>query len=215
MSPSNGEKSLPYNEKEGCKTGYRKRNSYRTFFGTKVPARCVRSTTVYKNNTKRKLPSVYVPSVKSLARRACPPGMIERKAYTRKFSNNVREKGYTVRKSSGITYVVHPKKNGASVPPTCIKNKGALRNSTKKIGPLRKGELSKFGYSFRTGEDNRHKALRQAVDEFGVLGVYRKLDAVAKLSKSKVPEASRIFKTDRNWVNSKFGPIKAFSDSKK
>lgn len=203
-------KSLPYNEKKGCKEGYRKKNSYRTFFGTRMPASCVRSTTVYKN----KQPKLDIPSIKSLARRACPPGMIERKAYTRKFSNTVRQRGYTVRRTSGTTYVVHPKSPGATVKPTCIKNKGTSSKSTKKIGRLRKGELAKFGYSFRTSEDVRHKALRQAVDEYGVLGVYRKLDAVAKLSKSRLPDASRIFKNDRNWVSSKFGPLKAFNDSR-
>ena len=216
MAPSSEDsKSLPYNDKRGCKEGYRKREGYRTFFGSRVPARCVRSTTVYKNNTKKRKHNIYVPSVKTLARKACPPGMIERKAYTRKFSNSIRQKGYTVRKSSGTTYVVHPKSQGARVRPTCIKEKGQPGKGPKKIGRLRKGELSKFGYSFRTTEEARHKALRQAVDEFGVLGVYRKLDAVAKLSKTTIPEASRIFKTDRNWVDSRLGPIKAFTDSKK
>jgi hypothetical protein len=137
--------------------------------------------------------------------------MIERKAYTRKFSNNIRQRGYTVRKSSGQTYHVRPKTSGSTVRPACIRDRGQPGKGPKKIGKLRKGELSKFGYSFRTGEDARHKALRQAVNEFGVLGVYRKLDAVAKLSKTTIPEAARIFKADRNWVNSKFGPIKAFA----
>jgi hypothetical protein len=212
MAPNEGAKSLPYNTKKGCKEGYRKRDGYRTFLGTNVPARCVRSTTVYKNTKKRS--NIYIPSVKTLARKACPPGMIERREYTRKFSNAIRQKGYTVRKSSGTTYVVHPKSQGSRVKPTCIKDKSKGKNTTKKIGPLRKGELSKFGYSFRTSEEARHKALRQAVDEFGVLGVYRKLDAVAKLSKTSIPEAARIFKADRNWVNSKLGPIKAFENKK-
>jgi hypothetical protein len=212
MAPSNeGSKSLPYNAKKGCKEGYTKRAGYTSFFGSRVHTRCVRSTSVYKPNTKKNKKNIYIPSVKSLARKACPPGMIERKAYTRKFSNNIRQRGYTVRKSSGQTYHVRPKTSGSTVRPACIRDRGQPGKGPKKIGKLRKGELSKFGYSFRTGEDARHKALRQAVNEFGVLGVYRKLDAVAKLSKTTIPEAARIFKADRNWVNSKFGPIKAFA----
>jgi hypothetical protein len=210
----NFEKSLPYNEKV-CKEGYRKRNSYLTHAGTRVPARCVRSTTVYKNTQTRKRANIYIPSVKTLARKACPPGMIERRAYTRKFSNNIKQKGYTVRRSSGTVYLVRPKVQGSTVKPTCVKDKSKPGKPKTRIGALRKGELSKFGYSFRASEDKRHTALRQAVDEFGALGVHRKLDAVAKLSKTTIPEASRIFESDRNWVNSYFGPIKAFTDSKK
>jgi hypothetical protein len=216
MSTSNHnfQKSLPYNKTKGCKEGYRKREAYTTIFGTRVPTRCIRSTTVYKNSKTRKRANIYIPSIKTLARKACPPGMIEKKAYTRKFSSNIKEKGYTVRKSSGAVYTVRPKVNSITVKAACIKNTGKNK-PTGRIGALRKGELSKFGYSFRTGESSRHSALRQAVNEFGALGVYRKLDAVAKLSKTTLPEASRIFKSDRNWVNSKFGPIKAFIDSKK
>jgi hypothetical protein len=214
-SKHNFEKSLAYNEKKGCKEGYRKRESYKTADGVRVPARCVRSTTVYKNTVKRNRANIYIPSVKTLARKVCPPGMIERKAYTRKFSNNIKQRGYTVRKSSGTVYVVHPKVQGSTVKPTCVKDKARGTVQKKRIGPLRKGELSKFGYSFRTSSDKRHKALRQAIDEFGALGVHRKLDAVAKLSKTTLPEASRIFESDRDWIDSKFGPLKAFEDSKK
>jgi len=142
--------------------------------------------------------------------------MIERRSYTRKFSNNIKQKGYIVRRTSGKVYKVIPKSQGTTVKSVCVKDRAKHGKTPKqRIGTLRKGELSKFGYSFRVGEDTRHKALRQAVEEFGPLGVYRKLDAVTKLSKTTIPEASRIFKSDRNWVNSKFGPLKAFTDSKK
>jgi hypothetical protein len=42
--------------------------------------------------------------------------------------------------------------------------------------------------------------LKKAVEEYTALGVFRKLDAVAKLTKRTAPEAHRIFKTDRDWV---------------
>ena len=68
------------------------------------------------------------------------------------------------------------------------------------IGPLRKGELKKHGYVFLKHREQRHAALRDAIKEFGPLGVYHKLDAITKLSKHSNPEASRIFREDREWL---------------
>lgn len=221
------EKSLPYDEKKGCKDGYHKRKSYLSYLGFNVPTRCVRSTTAYKNSSqnfkkkeadKTRRAQPYIPSIKSLARKACPPGMIERKAFSRKYSTAVRERGFIVRRASGTVYRVRPKTVRSSVGSTCVKDIGNPGKATKKpIGPLRKGELSKHGYSYEHGEDVRHKALRHAVSEYGALGVFRKLNAVGKLSESnpKARRASDTFKRDRNWVRMRFGPLKAFSDSKK
>lgn len=78
------------------------------------------------------------------------------------------------------------------------------------IGPLRKGELKKHGYSTKNKTSKRHSALRKAVKEFGPLGVYRKLDAVAKLGVRTMSRVSKTFKKNRNWVRKSFGPLKAF-----
>ena len=154
---------------------------------------------------------LYIPSIRSLSRKVCPPGKIERAAYVRKYTTAVRQKGFTVRRKTGTTYRVFPKKTGATVVESrCVKNLGMPGKGPKAIGPLRKGELAKHGYSFRTGEESRHRALRHAVAEFGALGVYRKLDAVAKLTERTIPEAAKVYEKDRNWVRSKLGPIKAF-----
>ena len=215
------EKSLPFEENKGCPSGYHKRNSYLTVLGHRVPPRCVRSTTVYENTSKefkrksmakqtRRL-KVHIPSIKSLTRKACPPGQIERKAYVRKYTTAVREKGFTVRRASGTTYKVFPKAKSTAVESKCVKNTGKPgKGVPKPIGPLRKGELSKHGYSFRDGEDKRHGALRRAVADYGALGVFRKLDAVAKLMVRTVPSAASVYERDRNWVKNKFGPLKAF-----
>ena len=72
-----------------CPEGFHKRASYITKTGKKVVAACVRSTNSSKKQT-RKL----VPSIKSLSRRACPPGMIERKAYARRYSTAVLQQGF-------------------------------------------------------------------------------------------------------------------------
>jgi hypothetical protein len=215
------EKSVAYNELYGCPSGYHKRAHYKTSTGKTVPTRCVRSTTVYKNsskNFKRKTLrkqkdriKLYIPSVHTLARSVCPPGQIERKAYVRKYSTAVRQRGFTVRRAGKI-YRAFPKNNkGTIIKPICVKDTGKPgKGVPNPIGPLRKGELSKYGYSFRIGEDKRHQALRQAVDEFGALGVFRKLVAVANLTEKTAPDASRIFNMDRKWIEEKYGPLKAF-----
>jgi hypothetical protein len=68
----------------------------------------------------------------------------------------------------------------------------------------------KHGYTYKKSDLDRHEALRKAAKEYTALGVYRKLDAVAKLSVRAAPKASAIFKKDRNWVKRRLGPLKAF-----
>jgi hypothetical protein len=48
----------------------------------------------------------------------------------------------------------------------------------------------------------RHSSLRAAIKELGALNVYRKLDAVAKLSVTANPTASSAFTADRDWIRS-------------
>jgi len=151
---------------------------------------------------------LYIPSIKSLSRKACPPGMIERKGFVRKYSSQVRQQGFTVHRN-GRTYKVFPKEKAVSVNSRCVKNTGSRSTGIpKSIGPLRKGELSKHGYSFRKSQLARHRALKLAVHDFGPLGVFRKLDAVSKLTERTVPEASKTYHNDKMWIKEKFGPLK-------
>ena len=139
--------------------------------------------------------------------------MIPRRAYVRRYSTAVRQRGFTVRRSTGRVYRVYPKSQSMLVGSKCVKDLGLPGKgpiSGKGIGPLRKGELAKYGYSFRTTEAQRRAALKSAVQEFGALGVYRKLDAVAKLTMRTVPTAAKVFREDREWVKRNFGPLKAF-----
>jgi hypothetical protein len=46
--------------------------------------------------------------------------------------------------------------------------------------------------------------LEKAVKQYGALSVFRKLDAVAKLSVRVAPDASKIFAKDRNWIHDNF-----------
>lgn len=105
-----------------------------------------------------------------------------------------------------------------------------LRNCTRKtskrhtpehsrksrIGPLRKGELAKHGYHrvVHLTIRQRRNALRKAIHEFGSLGVWRKLNAVAVYTKHSAPKSSRVFKEDMDWIKTEFG-IKGLKTYKK
>jgi hypothetical protein len=106
---------------------------------------------------------------------------------------------------------VRPKKNSIHVPATCIKDRGlpgkGPRQGQGSFSKLRKGELLKFGYSYRLSDSIRRGALKRAIEHYGALGVFRKLDAVAKLSARTAPDASHIFAIDRDWVRRNY-PLK-------
>lgn len=223
-------KSVPFNPIFGCPSGYHKRSSYKSARGLAVPARCVRATTVYRESSKEfkartvkritaRRKRAGIPS----ATRKCPPGQIRRTGYVRRYSTGIRRRGYTVRRPSGRIYRVYPQASRMIVRSSCVKDRGLPGKGPRPfrfpfrggkqvygIGPLRKGELAKHGYSTKTSTRKRHGALRKAVKEFGALGVYRKLNAVAKLGVRTARAASKTFKTNRNWVRKTFGPLKAF-----
>ena len=54
-------------------------------------------------------------------------------------------------------------------------------------------------------DEQRHNALKRAVNEYGALNVYRKLDAVAKLTTRTIPQASKLYEKDKNWIKEKYG----------
>lgn len=142
-----------------------------------------------------------IPSIRSITRRSCPPGQILRKGYTRHYSTAVKARGFTVKKATGTVYRVKPTDKNTHVEARCIKNTGLPgKGPNKGIGPLRKGELAKHGYSFRETRERRRLALHKAILEYTANGVFHKLDAVAKLTVRTIPAASRIYAADRNWV---------------
>ena len=132
----------------------------------------------------------------------CPSGYIMRKGYTRRFKNTIKREGFTVRRK-GKLFTVRPKKNETYVPSGCIRNRGLPGKGPREgegIGSLRKGELIKYGYSYRLADSARQKALKKAIKAYGALSVYRKLDAVSKYSIRTAPDASKIFGRDRDWI---------------
>ena len=210
-------RSIPYNSNKGCPSGYHKRSGYKSSSGAYVPPRCVKSTTRYaetsrefKNRTLRKpmerLERAHVRPQSINTRKVCPKGYILRKAYVRKYTTGIRERGFSVHRGQK-TYRAYPTSDSTVVKASCIKDRGLKGKGPQAIGPLRKGELRKYGYIYRKSSGERHAALRKAAKEYGALGVYRKLNAVAKLSSRTEPNISRVFKSDRNWVKEEMGPL--------
>jgi len=215
-------KSKNYNSKKGCPPKYHKRAGYTNKVGHYVPPRCIHSTTVYTESSAQKRDRItrkqerrlraMIPSIHSLKRRECPPGKIARKSYVRRYTSAVRAKGFEVHRKNGKTYRVYPKSKPTVVQTKCVKDLGLPGKGPREgkgVGPLRKGELKKHGYSFRNPELKRKAALNSAVKEFGALGVYHKLNAVAKLAVRTAPNAAKTFKVDRNWIKQRYGPLKA------
>jgi hypothetical protein len=214
-------KSLPYNSAEGCPSGFHKRKSY-SVGGTTVKARCVRSTTVYNEssaNFKQRVTRKMKKRTRSLSasklglNKVCPPGEILRKPYIRKFSNTIKREGFTAKRGNQLVKV-KPTKDSTLVAAACIKDrglKGTLKRGQLGIGPLRRGELIQYGYSYHLDTSARHKSLEKAIKKFGALGVFRKLDAVAKLALRQAPRAAHVFAEDRDWVRDTH-VFKAFSN---
>jgi hypothetical protein len=130
----------------------------------------------------------------------CPEGYVKRKGYTRKFSTSVKEAGYTVRRK-GKLYTVQPKVQQVIVPASCVKKRNVTIKNMRK---LRKGDLIKYGYQYRLSDLLREKALKKAINSYGAVSVYHKLDEVAKLSARHAPDAHKIFLRDRIWIRENF-----------
>jgi hypothetical protein len=186
-----------------CPVGQTYRKSYTRRTGRKgtgrkgtglmrIAGQCVRSQTRYASPLKQDRTSFRGFRKSKRALRACPSGFIKRAAYVR----------YTKKGKHSL------------VPEQCIRDVGApgkgLRGGPG-IGPLRKGDLAKFGYInvITMPVDTRHKALTKAIEVYGSLSVWRKLNAVAIYTRRISPGASAVFKSDMDWIRSKFG-IKAF-----
>jgi hypothetical protein len=81
---------------------------------------------------------------------------------------------------------------------------GAPGKGMNRIGTLKKGLLSKYGYKANASIAERHGALTKAVSAYGALSVLRKLNAVAVYTRRTAPAVSAIFKSDMKWVRASF-----------
>lgn len=107
----------------------------------------------------------------------------------------IRRAGFTRRSKSG---------KRTHVPSGCVRNMGAPGKGKQRIGTLKKGLLSKYGYSSQKNTRQRHAALEKAVRAYGPLSVLRKLNAVAVYTRRTSPSVSAIFKADMAWVRTSF-----------
>jgi hypothetical protein len=141
-------------------------------------------------------------------KQTCPKGQILRAPYKREFKNNVKESGFNVHRGSK-TVRVYPKASSAIVKASCVKNRALPGKTQKLIGPLKKGELTKYGYNAHLNREKRHAALKKAIAAYGALDVYHKLDAITKLTLHTAPDAHKVFETDRKWVQTNYTLKKA------
>ena len=99
----------------------------------------------------------------------------------------------------------------ALVKGACISKKGLSVVGSPKIGPIRKGELSRFGY-FNVASltrDERRQALAKAVAVFGSLSIWKKINVLYVYNKYTNPGLSAKFNEDKNWIKKTYG-LKAF-----
>ena len=120
----------------------------------------------------------------------CPLGTIARKTYKRRGKGHSR-RTIRVRKS-------------------CIADRGLPGTfkdrfpGQKGIRQLKAGSLSRYGYDPDYDELARHAALQRAAQKYGALTLFRKLNAVAVLTRNTDPHRSTIYLADRDWVKYMF-----------
>jgi len=103
----------------------------------------------------------------------CKRGTIRRRAYTRK--------------------------DGARVKSACIKDMGKPGKG-KKLFTLKKGDLTKHGYSIKVGKERRQRALRKAKKHIPHTTLIRKLNALAILFKNTKPHYAKRAKVDMEYL---------------
>lgn len=165
--------------------------------GTNKTSKC-KAGYVYKKgytrkNTGRKVAAVC--AKEEGKKMHCPEGYLPRTSYIRRISTSVRRDGFL----KGNTRVF-PRASTIRVKATCFREDHA-KNLIKYV---QKGELKKSGYSYKLSEGERKESLAKAVREYGARTIFKKLDAVAKLTKRSNPLASATLLTDRNWVRKEF-----------
>lgn len=118
-------------------------------------------------------------------------------------------KGFIIRNS----YIKNMKGKSISVKSKCIKSRGLpgktsdrYKGKNKGIGPLKKGELSKHGYSNIKSlpQSKRRKYLNSAIKEYGSSKILKKLGAVKTYQKNKSPEVSIILYDNMKYVRKKY-----------
>jgi hypothetical protein len=135
-----------------------------------------------KQAEKKPVGSFYHPTNKTVRSGACPVGFELRKGYERK----PYKKGSKLIKS---TYVE----------PVCVKDKGLpgkLLPEYKTISLDQSHVLSKYGYSTKLDNNERHETLLEASKDLTYKSVITRLVALRTLTKKTDPEHSNIYNTN-------------------
>jgi hypothetical protein len=115
----------------------------------------------------------------------CKKGQIVRSKYTRKSYRN--KNGTLVKKTV--------------VPATCINDQGNPGKGPK-LFTVKKGDLTKYGYSLKNKATLRRKSLKNSNKKIDKNTLIRKLNALSILQKNTNPVYSRKAKYDMKWVQS-------------
>jgi len=119
----------------------------------------------------------------------CPPGKIRRSAYTRKAYR--RSDGTRVKESR--------------VPASCIPDLGKPGKG-KRLFTLKKGMLSKYGYTLSETQDTRRSALVKAMKDGMSTGyLWKRLNAIQILNRNTHPKTAEKIESDMDWLRSKYG----------
>ena len=125
-----------------------------------------------------------------------------RSSHVRRVTRKVVSVGATKGRAS-YSYVRKAAMSRVSAVPA--KDVGAAGKSTKVIGSLKGGMLTKYGYHPVEAKTNRYKALSKGISKGEKpLAVMRRLVAISTLTKRTLPRASRIYKQDAMWIRSKY-----------
>ena len=141
----------------------------------------------------------------------CPEGFIKRASYYRTSANKTKSK-----KKNNLETKNNPRSRTRTyVHEACIKSRGLPGKTSLRygrdgkpagIGPLKKGELGKYGYHHlgKISKTERKQSLRLAVVEMGAPRVVRKLGAIRTYLKNTSPKVSAKFYEDQKWVRKTF-----------
>jgi hypothetical protein len=170
------------------------RAAYTRKSGSRVLAKCIRRVSPYEERYSDFQKRVLGKMTRRLS------------GYSRAYRGNNRScgKGFTLRKA----YVPYKSsgERGRLVKAACITKRGSSTSGVK-IGPIRKGELIKYGYADVSllPINKRRSALKTAVSQLGSLSVWKKLNVIYLYNKNKNPELAEKFVADRDWVRSTYG----------
>ena len=78
------------------------------------------------------------------------------------------------------------------------------KNLGVRFGPLKSGELKKYGYSLKSRATSRHSALKKSVKAYGRGTLIKKLNALRVLHKNRYPVYSHKAHNDVKYVQKHF-----------